>query len=425
MNPSFSAPSHSPRKGSAPVELPADVAAQVVRLVGQFLRVTPPRSLPPAVRALRGFRPQALQKRRAAVLKALEDDDLRAGILEWLDDGGTPLSPEEADILRIAAERPDDWIDQLAGISTMAEPETAAHPESDPELAARLGRAEDRARKARAEARKAKEAARHESDALRSEVASLRALVAELESALEAARADADAARRSASDADADAARVMRRARRDTESARADADEARKRARTLEREGGRSREHVRALEEESESLRTALEAARRKVREPVEAPPKPRRRTPLPVPKGRLPEDPQTLYEWLSADGVRLLVDGYNVTKSEGGFGELSLEGQRERLIDEVSKLVARQRVATTIVFDGSEVGPGAGRRLRGQVRVEYSLPGEIADDHLVALLSTGTEATILVTSDRDLQGRAEALGATIASSTQLLELIR
>jgi predicted RNA-binding protein with PIN domain len=421
MRPSDSQP--RARKGG--VQLPDDVAAQVVRLVGQYLRVTPPRSLPPAVRAFRGFRPQALQKRGAAVLKALEDDDLRAGILEWLEDGGTPLSPEEADILRIAAERPDDWIEQLAGLSTMAEPEPAERSAPDQELVGKLERAEERMRKARADARKAKEASRHESDALRSEVASLRTRVEELEAALAAQRAAADEARRSASDAGDAAARAMRRARREIDSARADADEARKRARALQRDGDRSRDRVRALEEERESLRAALETARRKAPEPVPFPPKTRRRAPLPVPKGRLPEDPQTLYEWLSADGVRLLIDGYNVTKSEGGFGDLSLEGQRERLIDEVSKLVARKRVPTTIVFDGSEVGPGTGHRPRGAVKVEYSLPGEIADDHLVALLGTGTEATILVTSDRDLQSRAEALGATIASSTQLLALIR
>ena len=77
------------------------------------------------------------------------------------------------------------------------------------------------------------------------------------------------------------------------------------------------------------------------------------------------------------------------------------------------------------IVFDGSEVAPGAARRMRGGVVVEYSKPSESADDHIVALLEATEGAAILTTNDRDLQDRAAALGATIATSNQLLALIR
>jgi predicted RNA-binding protein with PIN domain len=138
-----------------------------------------------------------------------------------------------------------------------------------------------------------------------------------------------------------------------------------------------------------------------------------------------MPEDPQTLAEWLAAPDVRLVVDGYNVTKAEGGYGDLPLERQRERLIDEVRSLVARGGVPTVIVFDGSEVMPGAARRMRGGVVVEYSKPSESADDHIIALLEATEGPTIVTTNDRDLQDRAAALGATIATSDQLLALIR
>jgi predicted RNA-binding protein with PIN domain len=85
-----------------------------------------------------------------------------------------------------------------------------------------------------------------------------------------------------------------------------------------------------------------------------------------------------------------------------------------------------RKSVPTTVVFDGSEVGPGTSRLARTRVRVEYSRAGEIADDHLMAkLASLPPDPVVLVTSDRELQERAGAEGATIASSAQLLDLAR
>jgi predicted RNA-binding protein with PIN domain len=407
------------------VDLPNDVASDLVRLVGHYLRATPPRSLPASVRALRQFRPQALQKRRAAVLGALDDDELRAGIIEWLDDGSTPLSREEAGILRIAADRPDDWVEQLAGSSRAAPAGRGSRSEPDAQIATKLERAEERAKKARAEARRAKEEARREADRQREEVLALSLRVDELTASLQAAEDTAADERRRATDAQGEADRIVRRARRELDDARAEAEAGRKRSKALERERTTNEARIRELESEVESLRTSLVDARRA--SPSDRPePRPRkRRSPLPVPRGRLPEDPQTLYEWLSADGVRLFIDGYNVTKTEGGFGDLTLESQRERLIDEVLKLASRVGVPTTIVFDGSEVAPASTRRLRGALKIEYSRPGEIADDHLVALLERGVEPAILVTNDRDLQERAEKLGATIATSDQLLSVIR
>jgi predicted RNA-binding protein with PIN domain len=144
------------------------------------------------------------------------------------------------------------------------------------------------------------------------------------------------------------------------------------------------------------------------------------------VPPGRLADDPLTLDAWLDAPGVHLLVDGYNVTKAPQGFPDLGLPSQRERLIEHLEKLTLRKSVPTTVVFDGSEVGPGKSRLARTRVRVEYSRAGEIADDHLMAkLASLPPDPVVLVTSDRELQERAGAEGATIASSAQLLDLAR
>jgi predicted RNA-binding protein with PIN domain len=59
-------------------------------------------------------------------------------------------------------------------------------------------------------------------------------------------------------------------------------------------------------------------------------------------------------------------------------------------------------------------------------VRIEYSRPDEIADDHLIAKLEELPASPVIVaTNDRELQQRSAALGATIATSDQLLALIR
>jgi predicted RNA-binding protein with PIN domain len=144
------------------------------------------------------------------------------------------------------------------------------------------------------------------------------------------------------------------------------------------------------------------------------------------VPKGRYEDAPETLEAWLEAPGVHLLVDGYNVTKAEGGFGDIELVQQRQRLVHEVTRLIRRKGARATVIFDGSNVPPGTSRRSRGPVYVEYSRPTEIADDHLIAKLGDlPPDPVVVATNDRELQGRAAALGATVATSNQLLGLIR
>ncbi|HEX2052073.1 MAG TPA: NYN domain-containing protein, partial [Actinomycetota bacterium] len=152
----------------------------------------------------------------------------------------------------------------------------------------------------------------------------------------------------------------------------------------------------------------------------------PRPRRPLRVPKGRFEDDPATLEAWLDRRSVHLLVDGYNVSKAEGGFGALELTEQRERVVDAVSRLARRFDVPATVVFDGSDVGPAPRRRPRSPVRVEYSRADETADDHLVALLERlPPDPVVVVTDDRELRARAATGGATVAATRQLLALAR
>ena len=115
------------------------------------------------------------------------------------------------------------------------------------------------------------------------------------------------------------------------------------------------------------------------------------------------------------------------MTKAERGFGELKLEVQRDRLIKGDRALARRKKVTGTIVFDGNEVPPGTSRNRRGPVRVEFSAPDEIADDHIVALLESpsGPDPVVLVTNDRELQEPGPGPGSHDRPSDQLLALIK
>ena len=427
------AQSDSQPESGAPPEYSDEVAASLVHGIGAFIRVAQTQKLTPSLRRLRSFRPQTLLRHRDALLEALEDEDLRASLLEWLDDGQVPLGKEDVEILRLAAARPDGWREKLAPTGEVLA------DDGDPgvglrRLEALLARERDKVRAARAELRRVKEASRRREEADARKLEELHARLQAAATELDDARAESSRTARAAEDRVVAAERGARKATRAAEKADAQAGEDRRRLREVSKELSKAKRLGAELGAEVERLRAEMDRLRsdlkrlqseRRPAGPQEARPGLRRRFPLAVPKGRMPEDPQTLAEWLAAPDVRLVVDGYNVTKAQGGYGDLPLERQRERLIDEVRSLVARGGVPTVIVFDGSEVVPGAARRMRGGVAVEYSKPSESADDHIIALLEATEGPTIVTTNDRDLQDRAAALGATIVTSDQLLALIR
>lgn len=405
----------SPGEEEALSSLPDDVQGALVRGIGAFLRAAHPQQLPSSIRRFRSWRPAALNRHRPALLGALEDDDFRAALLEWLEDGRPPLSNADIDILRTAAERPTGWGEHLAARTEGDTGETTA---PSPDSSEQIARARERTKKAREDARRAREGARaalltsereraelaRERDELRAELASTREAAASLRSEVQEARDDAD--------------RRIRRATRERDRLRSETAELRTELKGLRRS-------LAAAQRGLDSGRPPEGAAPPPVPQPAKGSSAGHPRRPLPVPKGRLPEDPETLDEWLDR-AAWLLVDGYNVTKAEGGFATLPLEAQRDRLTEEVKKLATRKQVPTTIVFDGSRVPPGTKRRQRGPVAVEYSRPEELADDHLIELLETRRgDSAVLVSSDRELQQRAAALGATAARSEQLLALIR
>jgi predicted RNA-binding protein with PIN domain len=400
--------------------LPADVRSALLRGIGAYLRSGARAELPSELRRFAGFRQRTLQRHGVELLSALERPEPRARILEWLQDSHG-LRARECNLLREACERRDGWSERLTAAARASKHARAARgPEEELRSAlAALSKERERARRARDDARRARAEARR---GAQRETARQQALARELELArveLGLLRRELRTAESARSRAALEAERELRRLRRDRDRSQASAE-------SLRAELRQAKKEITALERARSELGRKLE---RSDTSPAPRTPRPRprgRRRPLRAPPGRMPDDVDTLDEWLEEDHVSLLVDGYNVTKAPGGFGALALAAQRERLTDSVERLARRRSVAATIVFDGSDVPRGTVRRHRGAVDVHYSRPPESADDHLVAVLEAlPADPVVVVTSDRGLQERVRGLGATVASAQQLLGLIR
>jgi predicted RNA-binding protein with PIN domain len=410
----------APEGGSGVTSLPDGVRSALLRGLGAYLRSVPRNELVPGLRRFAGFRQQALARHRGDLLPALDRPETRGAVLEWLGDGSHHLSAGDAELLREVCERPEGWWERVATQPTLSEREPARLEEAVREEKEVARRAREDARRAREDARRARAEARRSREAEQ-------ALGARLETELASLRSELEAARRELSEAHAERARAAREGERELRRAQRERDRATATAASLRAELKQQSREVAALKRAVAGLERALEGHGR--REPRPGPSASRRRArrpPLAVAPGRLPDDVDTLDEWLLEPDVRLLVDGYNVTKAPGGFGGLDLPTQRERLIEEVERLARRRGVPATVVFDGSRVAAGSARRHRGTVDVHYSRPPESADDHLVAVLeSWPATPVVVVTNDRELQARVRALGATVAHAGQLLGLIR
>jgi predicted RNA-binding protein with PIN domain len=130
-------------------------------------------------------------------------------------------------------------------------------------------------------------------------------------------------------------------------------------------------------------------------------------------------DDPARLDQLLGLPKVHLVVDGYNVTKK--GFGDISLEQQRTRLISALAGLGAQSGAEVTVVFDGAErlVGvPGT----RG-VRVLFSRKGETADEVIRQLVRAEPDGrpVVVISSDREVADGVRRHGAYPLSSDTLL----
>ncbi|MBN1174607.1 MAG: NYN domain-containing protein [Micromonosporaceae bacterium] len=131
-------------------------------------------------------------------------------------------------------------------------------------------------------------------------------------------------------------------------------------------------------------------------------------------------DDPERLDRLLALPQAHLVVDGYNVTKR--GFGEMSLEHQRRRLVAGLGGLAAQTQAEVTVVFDGAERVLGLPPSPRG-VRVLFSRKGQTADDLIRRLVRAEPEGrpVIVVSSDREVADGVRRHGAYPLVSDALL----
>ncbi|MEU6859489.1 NYN domain-containing protein [Glycomyces sp. NPDC046736] len=135
--------------------------------------------------------------------------------------------------------------------------------------------------------------------------------------------------------------------------------------------------------------------------------------------------DPQRLDHLLALPNPHLIVDGYNVTIS--AWGEtLTLEQQRNRLVQGLGAVAAQTNAEITVVFDGADAVFGAKPQARG-VRVLFSAKGQIADDVVVELARVEPEGrpVIVVSSDREVAVRARREGAYPVPSPLLVRWLQ
>jgi predicted RNA-binding protein with PIN domain len=377
------------------------------------MRQTPANELPRSLRALSKFRDKALAARSKQVLAALDDDALRARIQKWL--GEKPaLQKKDAQALEIAVRREDDWEKTLAS-GSKPRPSKARKP-PDEALKARVDEYKARAEAARTELKRVRQEARADATSARKERARLESEIRTLKEELKGSRDDVTALHREIKGLEDRVGREQRRARRQVDKAEQQQDAFKGRLKDLKTENTELKRRL--------ARAGTAKSTRRKTPETRAGP---RTRVKLKPPKGLLADAREALAAWLQTPDVFLVVDGYNVTKHEKGFGDVELSTQRDRLIAELQQLSARyQNASVLVVFDGSEVPPGTARRRKGRVKIEYSRPDEIADDHIVARVEElAPVPVVVVTSDRELQRRVGKLDATAATSPQLLELLR
>ncbi|NYG56301.1 NYN domain-containing protein [Nocardioides perillae] len=434
--------------------LPEPVRARVVALTADVLPAVTP--LPPALRKVADFAPGRRARLGAtAIAAALDaDDDLRRRVATQLGAAAPALAalataevvdaPEpdaavqdpvdRAAVLWLA--RPEGWEEPCgAALAVLAAREAEAEAAREQGGLARAERRvaelEEALRDARARVRDQADEARREHQVLRRRLGEARVAEKEARAALEAAEAARAAEVAAATAASSAAEAEVRRLRAQVEELQAAAGQSRSQARAEREEvSARARLLLDTVLEAAAGLRRELalptatstpgeraEAELVEAADPAGEPPQ--------RPGSAAPVSPAVLEQLLARPRCRLIVDGYNVTKT--AYASSTLEAQRTRLVAALAPLVARTGAETTVVFDAAAathrpVVPGP----RG-VRVVWSPPGVIADDVVRRLVAAEPEGrpTVVVTSDQELRRDVSRAGARVVDATVLVAALR
>jgi predicted RNA-binding protein with PIN domain len=411
------------------------VRSRVVALAADVLPQVP--GLPPAVRRVAGFAPN----RRArlggsAIVDALADDDLRERVAVQV----AARPGREDDLTEAAARawlsRGEGWTDAVDGALSAAE--GAREPDREE---AELARLRERVEASEQTVREARAKARSQVDEYKVENATLRRKLGESRSAERQARETAEEALRLAEEARTRAAALeagqdkeLRRLRARVEQLEAEqAAQRREEKRTSRADRDEATVRARLL---LDSVIEAASGLRRELALPA-VPGAPGDRVEAELsgsdeergagkPSGSVVvlTSGSLLEQVLSVPRSRLLVDGYNVSKT--AWAQSSLESQRQRLLRAIAPLVARTGAETTVVFDAANLNSRPVVAAPRGVKVVFSPPGVIADDVLRDLVAAEPpgRAVVVVTDDKEVVRDARHAGARVASASALVDLL-
>ncbi|MEV0326316.1 NYN domain-containing protein [Micromonospora echinospora] len=405
--------------------LPADEVPVPLRRVAKFAPNRRARLGAPAIAAQLTADPLFRQRVTARVLA--DAGDLGAAVVE----GTAPAAADPVEVAALAyLARPAGWRDLVdaSGAAVRAEADSAVVAELVREAEQRATRAEHDRAVARVEAEKLRDElarVRDELGQLREEHRMLARTLRETQSrerrANELLATERGRATRAAADADAELRRVRTRlaeAEAVAGVARASAKEARsvddaKLWLLLETIGQAAVGLRRELALDPVDRLPADFVADAFADQPTAAPAGPSARA-------RDTDDPARLDQLLALPKAHLVVDGYNVTKR--GFGEMSLEQQRKRLITGLGGIAAQTGDEVTVVFDGAERMHGLPPTPRG-VRVLFSRKGETADELIRRLVRAEPPGrpVVVVSSDREVADGVRRHGAYPLGADALL----
>jgi predicted RNA-binding protein with PIN domain len=424
--------------------LPEPVRQRIIALTAAALPGLPADEIPPPLRRVAKFAPNRRARLGAPAIAAQLTVDplfrqrITARVLADAGDLGetvlTGTAPAAADPVEVAAlaylARPPGWQDliEASGAAVRAEADKAVIDELVREAEQRATRAEHDRAVARVEAEKL----RDELARLREELGQLREEHRQLTRALRETQArerranellatERGRAARAAADADAE----LRRARARLAEAEAAVGAARasaKEARSVD--DARLWLLLETIGQAALGLRRelALEPAERLPADFVAdafAEPNPITAAGAAA-RARDTDDPARLDQLLALPKAHLIVDGYNVTKR--GFGEMSLEQQRKRLVSGLGGLAAQTGDEVTVVFDGAERIHGLPPSPRG-VRVLFSRKGETADELIRRLVRAEPPGrpVVVISSDREVADGVRRHGAYPLGADALL----